>query len=46
MQDKAVFVPVTENIRWSISIKRFALFQSHLTSQEAEYEVIKEFALQ
>lgn len=46
MQDKAAFVPVTEHIHWSISIKKFALFQSHLSSQGAEYEVVKEFELQ
>ena len=45
IQKHAKYIPVEESINWKMKVKSFVLFASHLSSQGAEYEVIKEFAL-
>lgn len=46
MEKDASVIPIEENIHWLVPIKRFSLFQSHISSQGAEYEVIREFSLE
>lgn len=45
MQKDATFTPFTEDIHWAIHIEKFTLFQSHFSSQGAEYTSIHEFSL-